>query len=656
MAQIEERELNYYTNNALTVGTQAALLAGFAFTGIIEAPWDFFQDMNVPYPVRALCVISTLLGMIFEILAIVKSVQISILGPGLALRGSEGSMTRALSVMRHEQRRLHWQFYIGLFFFHLATGAFCSGLFFAIDPSTAIICIVTLCLSFTWMCLDCKSVATQLWLPPAASLWRGEVDRRPLTKQSVRCSCTGAVVPPGVPSSELSGRLPAAPNGNGKASQKGGMRRAAGKIGQIKRAGLPDPLSGSFRLPRHEALSSPMAGAPHPLNERGKCAHSDEYIVRHLISATMRDWTAQQAAQWHSRGVSALQALDFWRPGGGRNRERDALLVSQGIMTPSPGGRQSRCYPALGVHSAGSSPGDRSPWLVAAPAPSTGPRPSPITCSRPPLPFSAAQQSALSGPDRSGDQPVLSREDSRGRLRVSYAAVDDVAPSVPPRQPHIVVQRRSLGSQRARPTEQQTPPVRRRLSPALFSNSSSRYAMRRATSAAGGQSVNASGGREDASAAARVSADLQAMDLVSATAVAAAAVDAADNPTQAAADPPLTSALSRLSEGDESGGEAASTAIVEARSRAIVPAPGLDRPSVTSSPTAIRPIPPPSRTPTLRASAAGGSCALAGPSTPGEPSMSREASSSIGQEPSVTENLANFFVQVNSRLGLREMP
>ena len=33
-AQIEERELNYYTNNALTVGTQAALLAGFAFTGI----------------------------------------------------------------------------------------------------------------------------------------------------------------------------------------------------------------------------------------------------------------------------------------------------------------------------------------------------------------------------------------------------------------------------------------------------------------------------------------------------------------------------------------------------------------------------------------------------------------------------------------------
>ena len=39
-----------------------------------------------------------------------------------------------------------------------------------------------------------------------------------------------------------------------------------------------------------------------------------------------------------------------------------------------------------------------------------------------------------------------------------------------------------------------------------------------------------------------------------------------------------------------------------------------------------------------------------------EPSLSREVSSSITPEPSVTENLANFLVQVNSRLGLKEMP
>ena len=107
-------------------------------------------------------------------------------------------MTRALSVMRHEQRRLHWEFYMGLFFFHLATGSFCMGLFYDHDKVTAFMCVGTLLLSFTWLCLDCRSVAQQLWLPPAASLWRGEVDRRPANQQkSVRYSCTGAVV--GVP-------------------------------------------------------------------------------------------------------------------------------------------------------------------------------------------------------------------------------------------------------------------------------------------------------------------------------------------------------------------------------------------------------------------------------------------------------------------------
>ena len=50
MLQIEERELNYYTQNAMTVGTQAALLAGFAFTGVIEAPWDTFFELSESSP------------------------------------------------------------------------------------------------------------------------------------------------------------------------------------------------------------------------------------------------------------------------------------------------------------------------------------------------------------------------------------------------------------------------------------------------------------------------------------------------------------------------------------------------------------------------------------------------------------------------------
>ena len=167
--QIEERELNFYTQNCYTVGTQAALLAGFAFTGIVEAPWDYLQDPvnNVPQALRVCTILATLLGMIAEVMCVVKSVQVSILGPGLAIRGPEGSMARALTVMRVELDRLHSQFYIGVFFYHLATAFFCACLF---DLPTGIACAVILAFSLAWLFSDCVTISRRLWLPPMASL------------------------------------------------------------------------------------------------------------------------------------------------------------------------------------------------------------------------------------------------------------------------------------------------------------------------------------------------------------------------------------------------------------------------------------------------------------------------------------------------------
>ena len=48
----------------------------------------------------------------------------------------------------------------------------------------------------------------------------------------------------------------------------------------------------------------------------------------HLISATVYDWTAQQAAQWQKRKQSVLAAADWWRPGGGRPRYTDANAIN----------------------------------------------------------------------------------------------------------------------------------------------------------------------------------------------------------------------------------------------------------------------------------------------------------------------------------------
>ena len=40
LIQIEEKELNYYTNNCMTIGTQAAMLTGFAFAALVEVKLD----------------------------------------------------------------------------------------------------------------------------------------------------------------------------------------------------------------------------------------------------------------------------------------------------------------------------------------------------------------------------------------------------------------------------------------------------------------------------------------------------------------------------------------------------------------------------------------------------------------------------------------
>ena len=120
LLQIEEKELNYYTTNCMTVGTQAAMLAGFAFAALIEVDTGENQTgRTVQQIVRDdaltfVWYVTAVLGMLFETFALVKSMQLSILAPGLALRGPEGSMTRALVTMRSEYHRVHMFFYLGL--------------------------------------------------------------------------------------------------------------------------------------------------------------------------------------------------------------------------------------------------------------------------------------------------------------------------------------------------------------------------------------------------------------------------------------------------------------------------------------------------------------------------------------------------------------
>ena len=47
MLRIREREMQYYTQNCLSISTSAALLAGFAWYGLTEVPFDLQANVVV---------------------------------------------------------------------------------------------------------------------------------------------------------------------------------------------------------------------------------------------------------------------------------------------------------------------------------------------------------------------------------------------------------------------------------------------------------------------------------------------------------------------------------------------------------------------------------------------------------------------------------
>ena len=116
MLRIRERELTYYTNNCLAISTSSALLAGFAWYGLTEVPFD----SNAPAVTQTLYLVVTTLIMGLELLTVVNATLCAILGPGLALRGPDGSMHNAVQGMMTHYRFTLACFTLGLVCFMLS--------------------------------------------------------------------------------------------------------------------------------------------------------------------------------------------------------------------------------------------------------------------------------------------------------------------------------------------------------------------------------------------------------------------------------------------------------------------------------------------------------------------------------------------------------
>jgi hypothetical protein len=128
---IREKELNYYTQNALAVGTQAALLAGFAYSGLTQVA----IPLDSEYVLKLLYLLVTTTAMSLELLAVMNTTLLSMLGPGLALRGPDGSMHPAVDGMMEEYQAAYLNFVLGLIFFHFSAALF-GWLMFNCAPPT----------------------------------------------------------------------------------------------------------------------------------------------------------------------------------------------------------------------------------------------------------------------------------------------------------------------------------------------------------------------------------------------------------------------------------------------------------------------------------------------------------------------------------------
>ena len=116
------------------MGTQAAVLAGFTVTGLIEfnMPPATHKLLKLCY---YLCVV-TALGM--NLSCVSSTTALSVFGTSLALRGPDGSMSRAVDGMYQERNQVFATFGVGL----LST--ICAASFAAVivmDWGTAIACV-----------------------------------------------------------------------------------------------------------------------------------------------------------------------------------------------------------------------------------------------------------------------------------------------------------------------------------------------------------------------------------------------------------------------------------------------------------------------------------------------------------------------------------
>uniref|UniRef100_A0A7S2FHV0 Transmembrane protein n=1 Tax=Octactis speculum TaxID=3111310 RepID=A0A7S2FHV0_9STRA len=150
--QIREKEIAVFISNLSVLSTQSAFLTGLCFGGMnIPITWnkndDSVDDFDLDYThAFELCFFTcTSVGAGLNILTLSICSWCIIFGPGLAIRGPDGSMTRAAEGLYTERKYALRFFWAGVFFC-LLSGVFLG--FLKFDPLTAsFICAIIILFS-----------------------------------------------------------------------------------------------------------------------------------------------------------------------------------------------------------------------------------------------------------------------------------------------------------------------------------------------------------------------------------------------------------------------------------------------------------------------------------------------------------------------------
>lgn len=108
--QLREKELNLFNENFNAVGTQSAVLAGFAMTSFAEIDLPH----NAFYAQKACLHLFVTVSICANLLCTASTTFVSVWGSGKALRGKDGSMDKAVDGMLAERAFIFACFGVGL--------------------------------------------------------------------------------------------------------------------------------------------------------------------------------------------------------------------------------------------------------------------------------------------------------------------------------------------------------------------------------------------------------------------------------------------------------------------------------------------------------------------------------------------------------------